>query len=469
MTSLTFYGGVNEIGGNKFLIEDRDTKIFLDFGMSFSQVGKYYAEFLQPRTCNGLGDLMELGIIPDIKGIYRNDLLANEGRPLTEKPIVDAVFLSHAHADHSWHVSLLHPDIPIFCGATAKLILQASQETSKGTYYTDFFFYRENFVNRFRKPKEERKYKTFRTGDKIKIKDVEVEPIHVDHSIPGAYGFLVHTSEGCIAYSGDLRFHGRRRSMTRHFIEACKTNKPIAMLLEGTNIDDRIGSLSERQVYNKIQKFVSSTKKLCVVNFPLRDVDRLNTFFKAAKRSGRRMVVNMKQAYLIDLLNKEDKRLKMRSLDEFDVFINRTSWGRYEEKDYYNWQRPFLKRDNAVKAEEVSKKQNNFLVFIDFFTLKELLDIRPSLGSSFIYSMTEPFNEEMEIDFGRMMNWLEKFKMNMRQAHASGHANGKQLKKIAEFVKPDKLFPIHTDKPEMFKKIIKEKIILPELGKSYKF
>ena len=37
MTSLTFYGGVNEIGGNKILLEDKGTKIFLDFGM---QMGK---------------------------------------------------------------------------------------------------------------------------------------------------------------------------------------------------------------------------------------------------------------------------------------------------------------------------------------------------------------------------------------------------------------------------------------------
>ena len=469
MVSLTFYGGVNEIGGNKFLIEDQDTKIFLDFGMSFSQVGKYYAEFLQPRTCNGLGDLMELGIIPDIQGIYRNDLLENEGKPLTEKPIVDAVFLSHAHADHSWHVSLLHPDIKIYCGETAKLILQASQETSRGTYYTDFFFYRENFVNRFRKPKEERNYKTFRTGDRVKIKDLEIEPIHVDHSIPGAYGFLVHTSEGCIAYSGDLRLHGRRRSMTRHFIEACKQARPIAMLLEGTNIDDRIGSMSERQVYNKVQKIIDNSKRLCTVNFPLRDVDRLNTFLKAAQRSKRKFAVNMKQAYLIDLLNKKDKMLKMPGLSEFDVFLNRTSWGRYDEKDYYKWQRPFLKYENAVKAEEISKKQAKFLVFIDFFTLKELIDIKPLPGSVFVYSLTEPFNEEMEIDFVRLKNWIDRFKMSIKHAHASGHADGKQLKEIAETVKPGNLFPVHTDKPEMFKKLIKGKIVLPELGKEYKF
>lgn len=131
MIRLTFFGGVDEIGGNKILVEDGDTKIFLDFGMSFMQTAKYYAEFLQPRTCSGLTDLIELGIIPDLQGIYRNDLLANEGRPLTEKPAVDAVFL-HAHADHSWNIALLHPDIPIHCGFTTKLMLKAAQETSKG-------------------------------------------------------------------------------------------------------------------------------------------------------------------------------------------------------------------------------------------------------------------------------------------------------------------------------------------------
>ena len=53
MTSLTFYGGVNEIGGNKILLEDQGTRVFLDFGMSFGQSGIYFSEFNQPRKCNG--------------------------------------------------------------------------------------------------------------------------------------------------------------------------------------------------------------------------------------------------------------------------------------------------------------------------------------------------------------------------------------------------------------------------------
>jgi hypothetical protein len=50
-TTLTFYGGVNEIGGNKILLKDGDTKIFFDFGMSFSMRRLFYSPpFLSRRA-----------------------------------------------------------------------------------------------------------------------------------------------------------------------------------------------------------------------------------------------------------------------------------------------------------------------------------------------------------------------------------------------------------------------------------
>jgi len=80
MTSLTFYGGVDEIGGNKILLEDRDIRIFLDFGMSFSQSGRYFSEFLNPRKCNGVLDFIKTRLLPDLPGLYRLDYLRHMGR-----------------------------------------------------------------------------------------------------------------------------------------------------------------------------------------------------------------------------------------------------------------------------------------------------------------------------------------------------------------------------------------------------
>src|SRR5206468_12521925 len=97
---ITFYGGVHEIGGNKFLVEDKDTKIFLDFGMQMGKANQYFAEFVNPRICNGMGDLFEFGLLPKLKGLYRRDYAKHMDFDGNEDTEIDAVILTHAHVDH---------------------------------------------------------------------------------------------------------------------------------------------------------------------------------------------------------------------------------------------------------------------------------------------------------------------------------------------------------------------------------
>ena len=99
--------------------------------------------------------------------------------------------------------------------------------------------YKERPYNKKDEPIK-RKINTFRTGDKLRIGSLEVEPIHVDHSVPGAYGFIIYTSAGPIGYTGDIRLHGTVPQMTRDFIERAKNEKLIALIMEGTRIADEM-------------------------------------------------------------------------------------------------------------------------------------------------------------------------------------------------------------------------------------
>ena len=76
MTNITFHGGVKDIGGNQFLVQDKDTKIFMDFGMSFRAENKYFSEFVKPRVSNSLTDMFEMGLLQraSTRGLAKSQL-----------------------------------------------------------------------------------------------------------------------------------------------------------------------------------------------------------------------------------------------------------------------------------------------------------------------------------------------------------------------------------------------------------
>jgi len=68
--------------------------------------------------------------------------------------------------------------------------------------------------------------------------------------------------------------------------------------------------------------------------------------------------------------------------------------------------------------------------------------------------MSEPFSEE-DIEDEVMHNWLDHFKMRFHQLHASGHMNRQQITGLINYVKPKKIFPIHPENQQLFRKISK--------------
>jgi len=146
MVKLTFYGGVNEIGGNKILLEDKGTKVFLDFGQSFTFGADYFTSWLGPRAVNGLGDYLEFSLMPRIEGLYSRELLASTDFPYAE-PQINAVILSHAHFDHITHIQFIDPQIPVFLGVGTKLLMESMEETSS------FCKYGEHECRKFRTSK----------------------------------------------------------------------------------------------------------------------------------------------------------------------------------------------------------------------------------------------------------------------------------------------------------------------------
>ena len=468
VVKLTFYGGVQEIGGNKILLEDKGTKIFLDFGMSFQRKDLYFEEFLMPRAANGIGDFLAMKLIPDISGIYREDLLEHLGRK-PEETDIQGVVLSHAHADHANYISFLHKDIPVYCGETCKYILEAVDEQSQRNIESEVLNFKKRpiYKDEYKNPPIKREFKTFRTDDKIKIDSLEIEPIHSDHSVPGAYGFIIYTSEGAVVYTGDLRMHGAHAEMTDDFIEASREAKPIAMITEGTRIDTGKTDESEQKVYDESKKELQSNDKLSIVDFNFKDVDRFNTFYQIAKNLDKKLVISFKHACFLERYHKDPKLKTPDSRDNQILILKpKRLTGTYIDEDYTDW---YISRrlnyPNIINAEDITKKPQKYMVVLNFYYFNMMIDLKP-YGGTYIHSLSEPFNEEMEISYERMRNWLKYFDLKFVQSHCSGHICGSDLKELAQSINPGVLYPIHTEHPELFKKFDIKTVVVEE-GKTY--
>lgn len=469
MVSLTFYGGVNEIGGNKILLDDHGTKIFLDFGMSFSRRGRYFEEFLNPRTANGIGDFLEMGLLPDIRGIYRTDLLKHLGRK-SEEPVVSGVVLSHAHADHANYISFLHKDIPVYCGQTCKRILDAVAEQSSRDLENEVvdFRLRPLYRSNYKIPPVIRKFHTFTTGKKVKIDSLEIEPIHVDHSVPGAYGFIIYTSEGPLIYTGDLRVHGLHATMTNDFVSAAIQSKPVAMITEGTRIDKKKTNESEQKIYHDSKKKIQQCKNMSFVDFNFKDVDRFTTFYRIAKDLGKTLIINFKHACFLEQYH-NDTKLKVPAVTDphLAVLKPKRLTGTYVDEDYADaYIKKRLRYPNILKAADIIKNPSKYMVVLNFWYFSDLIDLKPK-NSLYIHSLSEPFNEEMEISYERMKNWLDHFDIEFFQSHCSGHINGDDLKDLITTIQPKTLYPIHTEHPGSFNKLQTKTTRVKE-GKTYK-
>jgi len=430
-------GGVGEIGGNKFLVQDGDTRILLDFGVSYADRRRFYSEpLLSPRDEK---ELFEFGMLPKLRGLYKFE---------ESEPSVQGVFLSHSHGDHSACISFLNRKIPVYCGETTATIIRSLYETRTKSLEADISGLRFN---------------TFRTGSKIKLGSIEIEPIHVDHSVPAAYGFVVYTSEGTLVYTGDLRVHGTKSRMTEDFIERARQGKADALLAEGTNL---IGATltTEAEVQSKLSSIVQASSKLVLAEFSNVDVDRFRTFYNVAKQNGRTLAISLRQAYLLSKLSDEGRIDIPDVAHDRNVVVYQRS-----KKRYYEWEKSVLSFQNVVEASDIKGMQSKTVLASSARDFKELVDIRPEPGSCFILSISEPFNEEQEFEFERVVNWLDHFGLPMYHVHCSGHIMPDQLKSAIARIGPKTVYPIHTDHPELYAKFVSEvaSVTVPQKNVTY--
>ena len=167
-------GGYEEVGKQMTAVRLGDDVIIFDMGIDLSKILLH--DDVQTETMHSL-DLIEMGGIPDDR--IMSDI---EGD-------VKAIIPTHGHLDHIGAIpKLAHRyDAPVIATPfTAELVKKQVQGEQKF-----------GFDNPIRK---------MEAGEVIQInKDVTIEFVNVQHSIPDAVMPVVHTPEGAVCYGLDMK------------------------------------------------------------------------------------------------------------------------------------------------------------------------------------------------------------------------------------------------------------------------
>ena len=413
--NLTIHRGTHEIGGTCIEIASQGTRIIIDLGMPLvdtkDKTKKFESFSIRRKTAS---ELLSDGILPPVKGLY-------EGMH-NEKP-VDAFFLSHPHQDHYGLCKFIRKDVPICLSADADRILAASDVFLP----TQFGNHEKKILLKNRKPIQS-------------IGCMNITSYLMDHSGYGAMAFMVESNGKKVFYSGDFRGHGRKRKLFEDFLE----NHPLGintLIMEGTMVDRTEEDVeTERQLEDKIRQ---QARKYPGIKFILcsgQNIDRIVTFYRAAKRSGALFVLDLYMANILHELKRKSMPVPSNGFKDVRLLFTKHFMKRLEQKKLPDW----YKRWRPYEISQSALRKKGGRVFVVYRQRSE-----PEIEAAGIPPKSVLFYSQWagymaETSYKPTEVFCRKHGIDILQAHTSGHATVSDLKRFADALKPKTLVPVHT-------------------------
>lgn len=525
------------------VVNKRGDAFLLDFGLNFSKWGEFFEEFVNPRTGKIVHDLLKLKLIPRIDvyrrdlseekfedGVRYRFLFLSHGHAdhvgFVGLVREDIPFLATSETLAILLVASNVGKHDIKSHLVGKRRKKAGEEERKNGIRGDLFVDAKERLRRsictlgtkvssseknilplfggadggwceFGKWFEERK-RDFEVKNLKDLWEDEVLVEHVYHSVIGAAGIAVRVDGYWVAYTGDFRMGpenkeeeeywlkvlGEKRlelsKRSTRFFDAIKDRRPLVLIVEGTRVTrGENTNVTEKDVYENSMKVFRNSKKLIIVDFPVRHLERLFTFLRVCMENGRILVLMPKDyAYLRGV---ETLEPLWRLSEEEREYIRVYHPGKLEYTG--------LERDALLEAEEngiligpeeINERPERFAISAGYFDFPHILDLDENVlnGSAYIHSTSEAYTEEQEIDTRRLIRWLKYFNIHpyglkvegdhvifTKDFHASGHVSPTELENILNNVRPDYILPVHTQDRFWFVQrwgdtVLKERVVV---------
>lgn len=399
---VCIHRGSKQIGGNCVEIESQGKRIVLDVGVPLDE---------EPEDAP----------LPPVKGFKAPD------------PSLLGVFISHIHPDHC----ALAPRLPT---GTTFLISQAGRDILAAAHlFSPMGMTLDNYI-----PIEHRKPLT--------LGPFTLTHYLMDHSAFAAYSVLVEADGRRLFYTGDFRAHGRKGRLFDELIADPPRNVDI-LIMEGTALgrsDIDTTCPSEKDLEDQFIELFRNTKGMPLVWFSGLNIDRIVTIFKACKRSGRRLILDMYAAEILRATN--NNNLPQAAWDEISIFLPKSQKARIVSEKRFDVNNRY--RQHRIYPDQFAEAAQSSVMLFRPSMARDLdeADCEGCLKDArFICSMWRGYLEQ---DNHRpFRDWLERHQIPLDLCHTSGHATPADLRILRQSFPNAQMVPIHTENPSRCEKL----------------
>lgn len=403
-TSVTLHRGADTIGGSCIRVSHGKDSIILDYGMPLMAAGGHELDAGATKA-------------PSLENQILLDVISGENRPL-------AFIISHAHPDHYGLIDYVPEDIPVFISEAAKVLMEVGNAFYDGAMRVARL---DGCM-------------TYRPGKVFEVGPFRITAFLMDHSAFGACSLLVEVDGKTVFYTGDFRGHGRKSATLDYVINAVR--EPDVMLMEGTTLDDGHPSTfpDEGSIEQALVDLMTSQEAPVFVAGSGSNIDRTVSLYRAARRSGRELVIDLYQMILLDKLKALSPGLPPHANDHLKVYYPKNQ----RDTVVRQWGEGYLLRyaPRHINRSKVDFSSGKYLFRVSNGVTKSLCrgfmeaGVKPEL----VYSMWNGYREKQDA-FSRIE---ELAGAKWQYLHTSGHAYLHTLKRLADGVAPKRLVPVHT-------------------------
>jgi ribonuclease J len=343
-------------------------------------------------------------------------------------PSLLGILISHPHLDHFGLLAHVSPDIPVGMGVAARNILAAAAPFLPGNWPIPAAGW------------------DYRSEQSFGVGPFCVTPFLVDHSAYDAYALLIESGGQRLFYSGDFRAHGRKGALFECLVAQPPENIDV-LLVEGSSLG-RLGDdqrfPSEADVESQLLEAFAATDGLALVHTSAQNIDRVVSIFRASKRSGRKLVIDLYSAAVLEATG--NARIPQSDWPEVALYVPQAQRLQIKENAWFD----LLKRHAANRIciedlQQAPKKSTLLFRPLHRFDLERGKCLQEA---TYIYSQWEGYWERGAHD--AVKAWLARHGIAKRSIHTSGHASPADLKTFVAALSPRKVVPIHSSMPEHY-------------------